>query len=142
MPSSNRLEFIAPAPRLGGDGATWVSDLRRLEDRGFDTVSVSHHLTNGWQLGPVAAMAYAAASTTRLRILSLVIQNPMQHPALLAKEIATIDRLSDGRAELGIGAGWLAGRRLRIPGSGLSIRRCPSGPVRRGTGRHLRLLPV
>ena len=53
-------------------------------------------------------MAFAAASTSRLRVLSLVAQNPLQHPALLAKDIATIDRLSGGRVELGIGAGWLA----------------------------------
>lgn len=107
MPSE-RLEFIAPMPRLRDDGATWVAELRRLEDLGFDTVAVSHHLTNGWQLAPVTAMAYAAASTTRLRVQTLVVQNPLQHPALLARDIATIDRLSGGRVELGIGAGWLA----------------------------------
>ena len=108
MPIGGRLEFIAPMPRLKGDGATWVAELRRLEDLGFDTVSASHHVTNGWELAPIVAMAFAAASTTRLRVLSLVAQNPFQHPALLAKDIATIDRLSGGRAELGIGAGWLA----------------------------------
>jgi probable F420-dependent oxidoreductase len=102
------LKIIAPMPRMSGTGETWVAELRRLEDLGFDTACVSHHVTRGWQLGPIAAMAYAAASTTRLRVLSLVAQNPLQHPALLAKEIATIDRLSGGRVELGIGAGWLA----------------------------------
>jgi probable F420-dependent oxidoreductase len=108
MQTDDQLEFIAPMPRLSSDGATWVSELRRLEDLGFDTVAVSHHVTKGWQLGPIAAMAFAAASTTRLRVLSLVVQNSFQHPALLAKDIATIDQLSDGRVELGIGAGWLA----------------------------------
>jgi probable F420-dependent oxidoreductase len=108
MPIDGKLEFIAPSPRLRDDGATWVADVRRLEDLGFDTVSVSHHVTNGWKLGLIATMAFAAASTTRLRVLSLVAQNPFQHPALLAKDIATIDQLSGGRAELGIGAGWLA----------------------------------
>ncbi|MGE2731548.1 TIGR03621 family F420-dependent LLM class oxidoreductase [Mycolicibacterium vaccae] len=108
MATDGELEFIAPMPRLRGDGAEWVEDLRQLEDAGFDTVAVSHHFTNGWQLAPIAAMAFAAASTSRLRVLSLVVQNPLQHPALLAKDIATIDRLSGGRAELGIGAGWLA----------------------------------
>ena len=105
MPIDGRLEF-APMPRLRDDGATWVAELRRLEDLGFDTVSSSHHVTNGWELGPIVAMADAAASTTRRRVLSLVAQNPFQHPALLAKDIATIDRLSGGRVELGIGAGW------------------------------------
>ena len=94
------LTFIAPMPRLRRDGATWVSDLRRLETLGFDTVAVSQHVTRGWQLGLVAAMTYAAASTSRLRVLSLVAQNDLHHPALLAKEIATIDTLSGEVASL------------------------------------------
>src|SRR6478752_5268611 len=53
-------------------------------------------------------MGFAAASTSRLRVLSLVAQNELHHPALLAKDIATIDALSDGQVELGIGPGWLA----------------------------------
>lgn len=109
VPRSDRLSFIAPMPRLTGDGQEWVDDLQRLENMGFDTVCISEHLTNGWQLSALAAMAYAAASTTRLRILSLVLQNDLYHPALLAKYIATIDVLSHGRVELGIGAGWQSG---------------------------------
>ena len=105
-PRTPPLRFIAPMPRLTGDGQTWVADLRRLEDMGFDTVCISEHLTNGWQLSALAAMSYAAASTSRLRILSLVLQNDLHHPALLAKNIATIDVLSGGRVELGLGAGW------------------------------------
>lgn len=104
----DQLQFIAPSPRLKGDGDAWVSDVRRLESLGFDTVAVSYHVSNGWQLGFIAAMAFAAASTSRLRVLSLVAQNDLQHPALLAKDIATIDRLSGGRVELGLSAGWLA----------------------------------
>lgn len=103
----NPLRFIAAMPRLWKDGATWVSEVRRLEGMGFDTVAVSQHVTKGWQLGLLPAMAYAAASTTRLRVLSLVAQNDLHHPALLAKDIATIDALSGGRVELGIGSGWL-----------------------------------
>jgi len=53
-------------------------------------------------------MGFAAASTSRLRVLSLVAQNELHHPALLAKDIATIDALSGGQVELGIGPGWLA----------------------------------
>jgi len=100
------LKFIAPMPRLWKDGATWVSEVRRLETLGFDTVAVSQHVTSGWQLSPLAAMAFAAANTSRLRVLSLVVQNDLHHPALLAKDIATIDALSHGRIELGIGSGW------------------------------------
>jgi probable F420-dependent oxidoreductase len=102
------LRFIAPVPRLWRDGATWVSEVRRLETMGFHSVAVSHHISRGWQLGLLVAMAFAAASTSRLRVLSLVAQNDLHHPALLAKDIATIDALSGGRVELGIGPGWLA----------------------------------
>lgn len=103
---SEELRFIAPMPRLLGDGAAWVSALRRLEDADFDTVCISEHVTKGWQLSALGAMAYAAASTSRLRVQSLVLQNGLHHPALLAKQIATVDVLSGGRVELGIGAGW------------------------------------
>ena len=102
------LRFIASMPRLQKDGAAWVSELRRVEAMGFDTVAVSQHVTNGWQLAPLAAMAFAAATTSRLRVMSLVVQNGFHHPALLAKDIATIDVLSNGRVELGIGPSWKA----------------------------------
>lgn len=105
---ADSIGFIAPMPRLRDDGDAWLDELHRLEERGFDTVCISEHLTNGWQLSALAAMAYAAASTSRMRILSLVLQNDLYHPALLAKHIATIDVLSQGRVELGIGAGWHA----------------------------------
>jgi alkanesulfonate monooxygenase SsuD/methylene tetrahydromethanopterin reductase-like flavin-dependent oxidoreductase (luciferase family) len=102
------LRFIASMPRLRKNSVTRVSEVRRLETSGFDTVAVSRHVTNGWQLAPLAAMAFAAASTSRLRVLSLVVQNDVHHPALLAKDISTIDAPSHGRVELGIGTGWLA----------------------------------
>lgn len=86
-----------------------MSEVRRLEDIGFDTVAISEHVTNGWQLAPLVAMAFAVAVTSRLRVLSLVVQNDLRHPAMLAKDIATIDALSNGRVELGLGAGWHAG---------------------------------
>jgi probable F420-dependent oxidoreductase len=58
------------------------------------------------QLSPIAAMSFAAEATERLRVGVLVLDNDFRHPALLAKEMATVDLLSDGRLELGIGAGW------------------------------------
>jgi probable F420-dependent oxidoreductase len=101
------LRFIAPIPRLVADGAEWLTEVRRIELMGFHSVAVSHHITRGWQLGLIVAMAFAVASTSRLRVLSLAAQNDLHHPALLAKDIATIDALSGGRVELGIGTGWL-----------------------------------
>jgi probable F420-dependent oxidoreductase len=121
------LHFIAPAPRLVSDGAVWLAEVRRLETMGFHSVAVSHHITNGWQLGLIAAMAFAVASTTRLRVLSLVAQNELHHPALLAKDIATIDALSGGRVELGIGTGWLPDDFAKI---GLTMEK-PSARVAR-----------
>lgn len=103
------MRFIAPVPRLVDNGAGWVSDVQRIELRGFHSIAVSHHVTHGWQLGLIVAMAFAVASTSRLRVLSLVAQNELFHPALLAKDIATLDALSGGRVELGIGTGWLRG---------------------------------
>lgn len=98
---------MTPVPRLLSDGAAWLTEVRRIELMGFHSVAVSHHITRGWQLGLIVAMAFAVASTSRLRVLSLAAQNDLHHPALLAKDIATIDALSGGRVELGIGAGWL-----------------------------------
>jgi len=61
----------------------------------------------GEQPGPVAALMSAADATTRLRIGSLVFDNDYRHPVVLAKEAATLDLLSAGRLDLGIGAGWM-----------------------------------
>lgn len=97
----NELPLPAPA---------WADHVRRIESLGFDTLLIRDHLTPdyfGPQYAPLAAMATAAALTTRLRVGTMVIDNDFRHPALLAKEIATIDALSGGRVELGIGAGWL-----------------------------------
>ena len=73
---------------------------------GFDVLHVPQHRgTKGF--GPIAALASAAEISSRLRLGSLVFDNESTHPALLAKDLATIDLLSDGRLEVGIGAGWL-----------------------------------
>ena len=84
---------------------TWVSLVRRVESAGFDTLLVADHYANDLACTPL--IATAAALTTTLRIGSYVYCNDFRHPALLAKEIATLDVLSQGRIELGLGAGWL-----------------------------------
>lgn len=88
------------------DGAAWMDLARRVESLGYSTLSMPDHF--GAQLAPIPAMAAAAAATTTLRIASLVFDNDYRHPVVLAKEMATLDVLSGGRAELGLGAGWLA----------------------------------
>src|SRR5690349_3086874 len=61
----------------------------------------------GDQLAPVPALMAAAAATRTLRVGALVFDNDYRHPVVLAKEAATLDVLSGGRLELGLGAGWL-----------------------------------
>lgn len=86
-------------------GRQWRDRARALEAMGFSTLYLPDHFTD--QPGPIAALMAAAAATTKLRVGSLVFDNDYRHPVVLAKEAATIDLLSDGRFELGIGAGWL-----------------------------------
>lgn len=102
------FRFIAPAPRFTGDEVAWRADVRRIEDLGFSTMSVGDHLSRGWTLEPLTTMAVAAAETSRLRVLSLALANDFRHPVLLHKATATLDRLSGGRVEVGIGAGWMS----------------------------------
>jgi probable F420-dependent oxidoreductase len=85
--------------------AEWESRARRAEELGYATLVVADHLATG--LASLSALAIAAETTTRLRIGSLVFNNDFRHPALLAREAATLDLLSDGRFEFGLGAGYL-----------------------------------
>lgn len=88
------------------DGDRWAANARRFEDLGFSTLLLRDHFDD--QLAPITAMAAAAAVTTALRVGCLVFDNDYRHPLVLAKEIATLDVLSGGRVDLGIGAGWMA----------------------------------
>src|SRR5215510_3943036 len=85
--------------------SAWRDKARKLEDLGYSTLFIPDHF--GEELAPLPAIAMAAAHTTTLRIGALVFDNDYKHPAILAKEAATIDVLSDGRLEFGIGAGWM-----------------------------------
>lgn len=87
-------------------GEEWRGLARRAESAGYATLSISDHLFD--QLAPIPALAAAAAATTDIRLTANVLANDFRHPAILAKEAATLDVLSDGRLELGLGAGWLA----------------------------------
>jgi len=77
-----------------------------MESLGYSTLSIPDHF--GDQLGPIAALMAAADATTTLRVGSLVFDNDYRHPVVLAKEAATLDLLSEGRLDFGLGAGWLA----------------------------------
>ena len=86
-------------------GTAWTELARKAEDLGYSTLCVADHFTDGF--APTPALTAAAAVTTKLRIGSMVYGVDFRHPAALAKEAATMDLLSDGRFELGIGAGWM-----------------------------------
>lgn len=85
--------------------AEWIAKARKAEELGYATFLVPDHITVG--IAPLTALAVAAEATTTLRIGSLVFCNDFRHPALLAKEAATLDLLSEGRFEFGLGAGYL-----------------------------------
>jgi probable F420-dependent oxidoreductase len=78
---------------------------RQVEDLGYHTLVMPDHFGARFTLAP--ALVLAAEATSRLRVGSLVYDNDFRHPALLAQEIASIDLLTDGRFEFGLGAGWL-----------------------------------
>jgi probable F420-dependent oxidoreductase len=88
-----------------GSASDWRDKAHKIEDLGYSTLFMPDHF--GQELAPLPAIAMAAAHTTTLRVGSLVFDNDYKHPAILAKEAATIDLLCDGRLELGIGAGWM-----------------------------------
>jgi probable F420-dependent oxidoreductase len=90
--------FTAPS------GEAWAAFARRAEELGYDTLLVPDHLSG--QLSPIAALSAAAAVTSRLRIGPYVFANDFRHPLVMAREAATLDVLSGGRLELGLGAGW------------------------------------
>jgi probable F420-dependent oxidoreductase len=87
------------------DAKGWVEAIRRIEDLGYETATMPDHFTG--QLAPMPALSVAAAASTSLRIGALVLANDYKHPVVLAKELATLDVLSGGRVEIGLGAGWM-----------------------------------
>src|SRR5580700_6114745 len=100
------------------DGEAWRQLARRVESLGYSTLFMPDHLGDQW--GPLVGLTVAAEATTTLRVGSLVFDNDYRHPVVLAKEIATLDLVSEGRVELGLGAGWL---RSDYAAAGLSYDR-------------------
>lgn len=86
-------------------GSDWTALVREAEDLGYSSLLAADHFDD--QLAPLPALMAAAAATTRLKVGTLVLDNDYKHPVVTAKEAATLDLLSDGRLELGLGAGWM-----------------------------------
>jgi probable F420-dependent oxidoreductase len=103
--------------------AGFIQKARRIEELGYATLLAGDHF---FTFGPVAGMIAAANATHTLRVGSYVLGNDFYHPAVLAREAATVDLLTNGRLELGLGTGYLAmdysqtGIRLDSPGVRLS----------------------
>jgi probable F420-dependent oxidoreductase len=88
----------------------WIVKARRVEELGYATLLLRDHFVAGPfgdQLAPIAGLMAAAMVTTTLRIGSMVFDNDYRHPVILGKEAATLDMLSGGRFEFGLGAGWM-----------------------------------
>jgi probable F420-dependent oxidoreductase len=81
-----------------------VGTARRAEAAGFAGLVLPDHLLE--QHAPIPVLAAVAATTQRLRIMPFVLNSGLRHPAVVAQDLASLDVLSDGRLEIGIGAGW------------------------------------
>jgi len=86
-------------------GAAWTETARRIETLGYDIVTMPDHFSE--QFAPMVGLQAMLDATTTLRAGALVFDNDYKHPLVLAKELATMDVLSDGRVEIGLGAGWM-----------------------------------
>jgi probable F420-dependent oxidoreductase len=91
--------------RTAGSAAEWADKVRKVERLGYAVVLVPDHRAE--RHAPFPALAAAAAATTQLRVGTGVLNNDLRHPVLTAREAATLDVLSNGRLELGIGAGHM-----------------------------------
>jgi probable F420-dependent oxidoreductase len=85
--------------------AEWVAKARKVEDLGFSSLTVPDHLAD--MLAPIPAVVSAADATKHLRVGTNVLNNDLRHPVLVAREAATTDLLTDGRLDLGLGAGHM-----------------------------------
>ncbi len=97
------FRFLAD-PGEVADGPALAATARRAESMGYSVLVYADHVVIPFGFVPVLSMI--AAATTRLRVAPFVTNNDLRHPALLAQDMATLDVLSGGRVEVGIGAGW------------------------------------
>ncbi len=103
------VELKGPLP-----GLTWPQTAKKVEDLGFSNLVMPDHFDEQLAVGP--GLAAAAAATTTLRLSAFVYGNDYRHPVMVAKEVATLDILSGGRMDLGLGAGW---KRVDYDGAGM-----------------------
>jgi probable F420-dependent oxidoreductase len=107
------MRFAISIPQFYSDGefdpASFRSYFRRVEELGFDSAWAQEHtLGSGPLLGPVEAMTYAAACTERMRLGCVVFVTTLHSPVHLAKSLSTLDQISRGRLDVGVGTGGKA----------------------------------
>ena len=121
-----RIGMAGIGPKLGSDGqelgrmktyrfgvnvgpsrsrAEWTQKARKIEDLGYSTLTVPDHLSGFF--APMPALITTAEATKNLRVGTNVLNNDFRHPVLVAREAATVDLLTEGRFELGLGAGHM-----------------------------------
>jgi probable F420-dependent oxidoreductase len=104
------MRFAIAIPQFYADGefdpAAFRAYLTRAEELGFDSAWTQEQLLGSWnQFAPIEAMTYAAACTQRLRLGCVVFVSTLYSPVHLAKSLSTLDQLSRGRIEIGVGTG-------------------------------------
>lgn len=126
------FRFMAEAGSIVS-GAALAATSRRAEAMGYSVLMITDHLIE--QLAPIPAMTAMAAATSRLRVGTFVLDNEFRHPAVLAQDLASIDVLSGGRLEVGIGAGW---NKPEFDSIGLAFEPVPARVARRSSSRTMR----
>jgi probable F420-dependent oxidoreductase len=101
------FRFTAQVPDLADSPDEWRSQLGRIEDAGFSTVAIADHFTGGYTLDPFVVLTHVAAHASSLRVQTAVLGNDYRHPVQTHRMAATLDLVSGGRLELGLGAGWM-----------------------------------
>lgn len=100
------FRFTAQVPDFQDSATAWRERLARLEAVGFSTLAIADHFTGGYTMEPLVTLA-AASSATSMRLQTAVLGVDYRHPVLLHRMVASLDLLTGGRVELGIGAGWM-----------------------------------
>ena len=106
MTRSERSFRFGVSVWAAGSREEWRDKARRAEAAGFDTLLIADHLIDG-MFSSLAALVAVAEATERLRVGTLVLNNDFRHPVLVARDAAVVDLLTDGRLELGLGAGHM-----------------------------------
>src|SRR5215469_5338340 len=133
------MRFAIAIPQFYADGefepAQFRAYMGRAEELGYESAWTQEQVLGTWpQLSPLEAMTYAAACTSRLRLGCVVFVTPLHSPVHLAKNLSTLDQLSRGRLDVGVGTGGGGGRAGREVGRRSGI---PAGPAP-GRAPHVR----